>query len=171
MKRVKKLSESFGRFLSVIGTMSLLFIMMYIVCSVLSRFLTGKPLLGTFELGSTFLPLIAAFYYGNTEIYDRHIRATIIFERFSSRSQHMLDALYALIGALIFVIVSWRVALFGVRNLQMNAETSVLGLPTAPFLFVYSVLLLNFSIYLFIKAVDHSGQFLPARKKAEEPLK
>ena len=114
MSKLRQLVDSFGKILSVMGTISLLFIMMYIVCSVGSRFITGKPLLGTFELGSTFLPLIAAFYYVNT-------------------------------------------ALFGIRNHQMMAETSVLGLPTAPFLFIYSFLLLNFSIFMFFKAIDYFG--------------
>lgn len=157
MLKIRQYVYSFGKFLSVIGTLSLLFIMMYIVCSVASRFITGKPLLGTFELGSTFLPLIAAFYYVNTEIHDRHIRATIIYDRFAPKVRNLLDGLYSLVTAAIFVMVSWRVALFGVRNYQMMAETSVLGLPSAPFLFVYSFLLLNFGVFMLFRAVDYFG--------------
>ena len=157
MKKFKELTESFGRFLSILGTMSLLFIMMYIVISVFSRSITGKPLLGTFELGSTFLPLIAAFYYVNTEIHDRHIRATIIYDRFGPKIRKFLDSSYAFITGIIFIMVSWRVALFGMRNYQMHDETNVLGLPTAPFLFIYSILLLNFAVFMFVKGIEHSG--------------
>lgn len=157
MSKLRQFVDSFGKILSVMGTLSLLFIMMYIVCSVASRFITGKPLLGTFELGSTFLPLIAAFFYVNTEIHDRHIRASIIFDRFERKTQKFLNGVYSLVTTAIFLMVSWRVALFGVRNHQMMAETSVLGLPTAPFLFVYSFLLLNFAIFMLFRAIDHFG--------------
>lgn len=157
MKKFKELTESFGRFLSILGTMSLLFIMMYIVISVFSRSITGKPLLGTFELGATFMPLIAAFYYVNTEIHDRHIRATIIYDRFSPKIRKFLDSSYAFITVIIFIVVSWRVAVFGIRNYQMQDETNVLGLPTAPFLFIYSILLLNFAVFMFVKGIEHAG--------------
>lgn len=164
MSKLKRLVYSFGKILSVMGTISLLFIMMYIVCSVGSRFITGRPLLGTFELGSTFLPLIAAFYYVNTEIHDRHIRASIIFDRFAPKVKNLLDGMYSLVTAAIFVMVSWRVALFGVRNHQMMAETSVLGLPSAPFLFVYSFLLLNFGAFMLFRAVEYF------RRKPDEAI-
>lgn len=168
MKKFKELTESFGKLLSVLGTVSLLFIMMYIVCSVTSRFITGKPLLGTFELGATFLPLIAAFYYVYTEIHDRHIRATIIYDRFSPQVRQFLDSLYAFTAAIIFAVVSWRVALFGIRNYQMHAETSVLGLPSAPFLFVYSFLLLNFAVFMFVKGVEHAGWIPSAEAEVQK---
>lgn len=171
MRKFKELTESFGRFLSVLGTMSLLFIMMYIVTSVFSRSITGKPLLGAFELGSTFLPLIAAFYYVNTEIHDRHIRATIIYDRFSPKIRKFLDSLYAFITSIIFLIVSWRVALFGIRNYQMQAETNVLGLPTAPFLFIYSILLLNFAVFMFVKGVEHAGWISIASAESDDTQK
>ena len=153
MKDFRVLIEWLGKFLSIIGTVCLLFVMMYIVCSVLSRAVIGVPLLGTFELGSTFLPLIAAFFYINTDLHDRHIRATIIIDRFGPKLQNLLNALYSFIAAIIFVMVSWRVTLFGIRNLQIMAETSVLGLPMAPFHFVYAFALLNFAFYMFYKGV------------------
>lgn len=157
MSKLRQLVDSFGRILSVIGTLCLLFIMMYIVGSVASRFITGKPFLGSYELGSAFLPLIAGFYYVNTEIHGRHIRATIIFDRFSHKCRFFLDGLYSLVTAAIFFMVGWRVALFGVRNHQMHAETSVLALPTAPLLFCYSFILVYFAIYMCFRAIDYFG--------------
>ncbi len=157
MEKFRDLTESFGRLLAVLGTISLLFIMMYIVCSVSSRFITGRPFLGTFELGATFLPLIAAFYYVNTEIHDRHIRATIIYDRFSPRVRQLLDTMYAFTAGIIFLVVSWRVCLFGIRNFEMKAETSVLALPSAPFLFVYSFLMLNFALFMFVRGGERAG--------------
>lgn len=164
MKKFRLLVETFGKFLSVIGTACLLFIMMYIVCSVLSRAVTGKPLLGTFELGATFLPVIAGFFYVNTDLYDRHIRATIIFDRFSPNLQNLLNASYSVIATIIFAMVGWRVALFGIRNFKMMAETSVLGIPIAPFHFVYSFLLLNFAFYMLIKGVNFVAELTPNRE-------
>ena len=128
--------------------------MMYIVCSVFSRFFIGKPLLGAYELGATFLPIIAACFYINTDLHDRHIRATIIFERFSPKIQIILNALYSFIGALIFLMVGWRVFLFGLRSHQIKATTSVLSMPMGPFLYVYAALFTFFSIHLFFKAID-----------------
>ena len=155
MSKLRQVVDSFGRILSVIGTLCLLFIMMYIVCSVGFRFVTGTPFLGAFELGSTFLPLIAALYYVNTEIHGRHIRASIIFDRFSSKTRFFLDGLYSLLTAAIFFMVGWCVALFGIRNYQMQAETSVLALPMAPFLFCYSFVLVFFAIYMCFRAIDY----------------
>lgn len=157
MEKFKNLTESFGRLLAVLGTITLLFVMMYIVCSVTSRFFTGRPFLGTFELGAALLPLIAAFYYVNTETHDRHIRATIIYDRFNPKVRQFLDTIYAFTAGIIFLVVSWRAFLFGVRNFQMKAETSVLGLPSALFLFVYSFLMLNLAIFMFVRGGDHAG--------------
>jgi TRAP-type C4-dicarboxylate transport system permease small subunit len=160
MKKLRLFVESFGRFLSVIGTFCLLFIMMYIVCSVLSRAVIGKPLLGTFELGATFLPLIAAFYYINTDVCDRHIRATIIFDRLTPKLKIFLNALYSLIAALIFAMVGYCTITYGIRNLKGMCETSVLHLPIAPFHFVYSFAILSFAFYMVIKTITYAAELI-----------
>jgi TRAP-type C4-dicarboxylate transport system permease small subunit len=158
MIRIRLFFEFVGKLMSVMGTLCLIFVMMYIVGSVFSRAIIGKPFLGTFELGAIFLPVLAAFFYMNTDLHDRHIRATIIFDMFSPRIKTVLNAFYSLIGALIFFMVSWRVSIYGVRMHTNMCETSVLEMPVAPFIFVYAFLLFFYALYLIFKGIDYIGR-------------
>lgn len=153
IKKLKRIVDNIGMCLSVIGTISLLFIMMYTVISVFLRFFTGKPLLGTVELGSILLPVIAALFYVYTDVLERHIRATIIYERFSANTQRILDIIYNLVACCIFGIVGWRVFIYGYKCMQMGSETSVLALPTHPFHFTFSIVFCFFSLYMLIKSI------------------
>ena len=154
MSKIMQIFDIYSKILSSLGTICLIGIMMYIVLSVSVRYITGIPFLGSYELGSTFLPLIAASYYMYADIKNRHIRATIFFDRFGRKTKIFLLFMFSLISSGIILMVSWRVALFGVRAYQNLDETSVLGLRMDLFLFVYSFLLLSYAIYLFFKAID-----------------
>lgn len=163
MKKIEKWIDGLGVLLSIIGTVGLLFMMMYTVLSVSARFFTGKPLLGTIEIGSVLLPIVASCFYIYTDMRDRHIRATIVYDHFSPRCRQYLDALFSLITAAIFIIVSWRAVFYGMRSMRIGAETSVLALPLHPFHFVYGFILMVFSAYMLLKCIRlvfSSGQLI-----------
>jgi len=153
IKLLKVLVDKIGVLLSIIGTLLLIFIMMYTVISVFLRFFTGVPLLGTVELGSILLPALSAMFYIYTDIVEKHVRATIIYERLSIKMQRILDIVYDLIGGGIFAIVGWRGAIYASKCAQMGSETSVLALPTPPFQYSFSITCFCFAFYLFIKSL------------------
>lgn len=153
IKRAKKIIDTTGVLWAIVGTILIMFLMMYIVVSVSLRLFAGKPLMGDIEIGMLLLPIIGACSYTYADIHNMHIRATLIFSKFNDNTQRKLDSIYSFISGIIFIIVGWRVFIYGFKSMQMGAESSVLGLPTYPFHFVYSIILSTFAVYMFIKAI------------------
>ena len=149
-----KATEKVALYFSSAGTICLLFMMTFIVLSVMSRAIIGKPILGDVEITSLLLPIVGSLFYIYTNIHKRHVRATLLVRHFSPRCQRLLDGLFSFVAGGLFGMLTWRVAIYGLESLRSGAVTDVVRWPTAPFHFMFTLIMGVFCLHMFIQGIS-----------------
>lgn len=89
----------------------------------------GRPIQGDFELAQLGCAVAIAFCLPYCQLQRGHIIVDFFTTRASERTRRRLDALGALLLALVMALVAWRTGA-GALALKANRETSmIMGLP------------------------------------------
>ena len=125
--------------LAAVGTIWIFAIMLLIVADVVGRNFLASPITGVAEIAGrsvvaiVFLMLPAAALNGSLIRADFLLRG---LRKYSRRSVHLLDALFALIGAILFALVAiaaWPDTFEAWASSEFFGVRGVWTLPTLPF--------------------------------------
>jgi TRAP-type C4-dicarboxylate transport system permease small subunit len=117
---------------ALIGATGLLVIATAIMIDVIGRYL-GQPLYGGQDIVTMSMVLLV---FGGMAICDRtggHITVDIFERHFPGWFNHLIDILAALLGAVIFALITWAVLESAGLSVMLNLKTNLLGLPKAWF--------------------------------------
>lgn len=131
---------------------TLLFLLMFVtLVDVLGRYLFNSPLLGATELTEVFLVSITFLLYPVVALHEKHIVVDLI-DHWSNPVLRAFQAVVtALIGALLFGIVAWRLWILGWRSVEYRDITPGLGLHIGwVFLFVAILSGVTALVYLYM---------------------
>ena len=100
------------------------------VASITGRALFSRPLQGDYELVQTGCAVFVALCLPYCQLKHANIVVDFFTTRATERTRRRLDAIGALLVAVVMLIVAWRTAA-GLESLRGSGETTtILGMPT-----------------------------------------
>ncbi len=83
-------------------------LMIYITADVAGRYLANSPMPATYEIGETFLVIIAFLTFAYVQARKSHMRLEVLSQYLGARGQAMLDIFAYLIGLFLFTLIIWQ---------------------------------------------------------------
>jgi len=109
--------------------------MMLLTCADVVLRLFNRPILGTYEMVGFLGTAVIAFALAFTSIERGHIAVEILMDRFPAKVQNFVEGINHLIGAALFILISWQSMVYA-GDLKASGEVSLtLAIPTYPFVY------------------------------------
>jgi len=151
IERLERLIIVLNRWLNWIAG-GVLVAMMLLACSNMISRIPGYPIKGTYELVGFSAAIVVAFALGYTQLQKGHTRVDIVVSRLPLRAQVILDIIMHFFSLVLFVLLSWRVAVFADSYWKAGEVSETLNIIYYPFTyavalgcaFISLVLLLDF---------------------------
>ncbi|MCU0579568.1 MAG: TRAP transporter small permease [Desulfobacterota bacterium] len=129
---LNKLSEVLNKILLVLGGITVLALMLMATGNVVLR-IFHLPFRGTYEIVGFLGAVVIAFALGYTQQRKDHIVVDILTEKFSKRTNRILNAINYLVTMLFFGIVSWQVLIWGFKIWREGELSETLKVIFYPF--------------------------------------
>lgn len=173
---VKKQKRNFFEWVlfvsNALGSLWICALMCLITADVLLRTVFHAPLEGTPEIVSNSLVAIAFLQIGFVLYEKRHVRATVLYDKFPEKGQKILDIMTGLIGVVLFIAViysSWGLFVTAVQVGEFEGE-GALRVPTSPVRFVILYGSLLMAIQFLISTIQTIRSFsVKAPAEADKP--
>jgi len=83
-----------------------------------------------------------------------HVAVALVMQRFSERTQAVVNSIITIVTFSIFGIVAWWLAKFAYHNYKLNIATETMEIPLHPFIFVISFGCLVFLFVLLNEIIN-----------------
>jgi TRAP-type C4-dicarboxylate transport system permease small subunit len=150
--------EAFNRSLSGwfewIGLAGLL-IMMFITCiDVIGAKLFLKPVFGSIDIVMLSQLVAISFAAAFSLLLGRHVQVEFFVPRLPRRAQAVTDSIVFLLGLILFILVIWRLCVYG-YSLQTGGEvTATARIPLAPFAYGIALASVPVCLVFFLEFVN-----------------
>ena len=122
-----------GKGFNWIASAAVVFMMVLSTADVLSR-LFNKPIPGAYEIVGFLGTVVVSFALAFTSLEKGHIAVEILVSRLPQRVQLAIESLNALIGALLFGLISFQAVRYAL-DIKRSGEVSLtLQMPVYPFI-------------------------------------
>jgi TRAP-type C4-dicarboxylate transport system permease small subunit len=141
-----------------IGVSCILLLMTITVINSIGRYGFSRPVLGVIEI-SDFLLLISAFLVGAyTMVTKSHVTIGIIVDRFSPRTQAIVDSFTYLFSLIMVCLAGWRSLVNGLYIMQQRQATDILHIPHFPFYMVVAFGWFILGIAILLQFIRYIGK-------------
>lgn len=155
MTTLEKISNRLNKLFIWIGGIALVSMTLIACANMLLRPL-GFPLKGAYELVGFLGALVVAFPLGYAQITRAHIAVDILANRFSKKTQRIMDLFNSFFCVIFFVLVAWQLTVFGTTILERGETSETLRIIYYPFVYAVALccLLLAFVLTIdFLKLI------------------
>ena len=128
--RARRAIERSCEVLALVGGAVLVLIALMSAVSIVGRALLSRPIQGDYELVQMGCAVFVACCLPLTQIRYVNIIVDFFTSRTSTRTQGMLDALGALVVAIVMGLVAWRTSVGTIDMRGAGQTTTILGIPT-----------------------------------------
>lgn len=149
------------KFLSRIGSFTLILMMFLTVADVLLRKVLSKSILGTVEVTEFMMVILVFFGLANAEILNANIKVDILMNRFKERTQMIVETFTQFFSFLVFVFITRYSFIYAGSKIGSGEVSQDLWIPVYPFVYLVAlgcglltIVLFFKSIMAFIKAVS-----------------
>ncbi|HSO72741.1 MAG TPA: TRAP transporter small permease [Thermodesulfobacteriota bacterium] len=132
MEFLDKLNDRLNRILLILGGIAVLTLMLLATGNVVLR-VFHLPFRGTYEIVGFLGAVVIAFSLGYTQKRKDHIVVDILTEKFSKRTNRILNLLNYLVTMIFFSIVSWQVFVWGIKIWKSGELSETLKIIFYPF--------------------------------------
>lgn len=132
MGTLRRIADRLIGLAAVIGSAAVLLEVGVILIDVIGRAL-GRPLLGARDLVTMVMVIVV---FGGMALCDRkggHIAVDVLEAAFPPWLNRAVDAVSALLGAALFLVLAWAVLESAKLSVMLNLSTNLLALPKAWF--------------------------------------
>ena len=143
---IEKMATSFNGGAGVI----LAFLVLLLVVNIFGRFIK-YPIIGNYEGVQYGFALIVCFAIACTTLEGKHIEIDLLFNRYNPKIKAVLEVINRLVGAVIFILITWRLCADGVESILLSEKSSTLGLPVFLFKFLLAIGFLSIALVLLVK--------------------
>ena len=134
--RLKNRIQTLNRWISGVGAVFLIPLMLVTAADVVCRNLFNRPIMGVVESSGYLLAVFILLGLGYTEQVKAHVRVAIMTSRLSPRAQLVLNIMTTLVSLFIFSILAWQGLVVGV---QERTVSDSLRVPQYPFRLLVAV--------------------------------
>jgi TRAP-type C4-dicarboxylate transport system permease small subunit len=118
------------RALAILGGLLLLLLAALTVVSVTGRYFFSRPIPGDIELTALLTACAVSMCLPYCQLRDGNVIVDALTTRLPERAKAALDALGAVLLALVFAVIAWRLLLGGLEMHAYRDESMMLRLPT-----------------------------------------
>lgn len=162
-QRIEKAAASLSAFL-------LFVLMMITFVDVVGRNLFNHPLNGASEMTEIVLALVIFLMLPHVARRNQHIVIDLIENVIKPRMVVVLDALAAVLSAVMFALIAWRCWVLADRAVEYGDRTAALAIPVGPVMYGMAILAGVVAIASLL-AVPFSVEHLASRAEgAQEPV-
>jgi TRAP-type C4-dicarboxylate transport system permease small subunit len=153
--RTQVVLHKISRWVSYAGMAMAIIMMLMVVVDVVMRFVLNKPILGSVELASYMLSIIAFTAIPFVESEEEHIVIPLLFDRFPKKVRLFVNTLVSVIGLGILVLIGLTSYLLAAEYLHRGKVTQVLSIPLYPFVFIAALCISLYAIILIVNAIKY----------------
>jgi len=135
---LERFSELLRKILMVAAGLALLGITLLATANVVLRIFRA-PVGGTYEVVSFLGAIVTAGALGYTQKRKHHIVVDILSSRYPPAVLRAVDRVSHVIMFLLFSVISWQTAVYGLRLIRVGELSETLKVPFHPFVFLVSL--------------------------------
>lgn len=129
-----KIVQRLARSINWIAAISIMGMMLLTTADVILRYFR-HPIPGTYEIVGFLGSIAVGFALASTSVQKGHVAVSILFERFSTKSQSLIETANSLLAACFFSLLTWQCVLLA-DDLRRSGEVSLtLEMPFYPFVY------------------------------------
>jgi len=133
LSKLEKINNRVSGWLEWVGMAALLAIMVVTLIDVVGAKLFDQPLTGSIDIVSVSQAVAIAFAAAMLLILDRHVHVTFVTDRLPRRAQAVIEILVHFLELGLFILIVWRLFVFG-QYMQTGGEgTPTIRIPLYPF--------------------------------------
>jgi TRAP-type transport system small permease protein len=149
-----KVTDYLVRVLRIIGGACLAG-MMLITCTDVVLRAFGHPIFGSIDVVKFLAVLVLACAMPITHREGGHIGVDLLVQKFSPRTQSVVDSITSLVALVLFAVVSWEMWLYA-RELAIKGEVSMtIEIPVYPFIYCVSICFGIFCLTILVDLINH----------------
>jgi TRAP-type C4-dicarboxylate transport system permease small subunit len=108
--------------------------MTLLTCADVVLRLFGHPILGTYEMIGFLGSIVVSFSLAYTSVEKGHVSVEILVEKLPEKLQFVIDGIGAIIGAILFGLITWQSAVYALDMKSSGEVSMTLQMPVYPFL-------------------------------------
>jgi len=144
-----------SKWISYVGMAMTVIMMLMIVIDVLLRFTFNKPILGSVELASYMLSIIAFTAIPFVESEEGHVVIPLLFDRFPQKVRLIVNTLIGLMGLGLLVLIGLGSFFLAVEYVQRGKVSQVLSIPLYPFVFIAALCISLYAIISLLNVIKY----------------
>jgi len=157
LDNVKKGIQRFNRFISGIGAVFLIPLMLITSSDVIGRDLFNHPIPGTIELSEYMLAVFILMGLAYSQQVKAHVAVSLFISRISNRTQLVINILTILLSLFIFSILAWQGWKVGIEE---RTVSDMLRIPQYPFRLLVALAAFLLCLELLIDLADAVKKFV-----------
>jgi TRAP-type C4-dicarboxylate transport system permease small subunit len=150
---LERLSELLRKILMIAGAVSLLGVTLLATANVVLR-IFRVPISGAYEVVSFLGAIVTAGALGYTQKRRHHIVVDILSARYPAGVKRVVDQVSHAVMFLLFSVVSWQTAVYGMRLIRVGEVSETLKIPFHPFVFLVSLGFAVLSITILLDLLE-----------------
>ncbi|MBW1769477.1 MAG: TRAP transporter small permease [Deltaproteobacteria bacterium] len=146
LEKFEKLNRRLSSWFEWIGLAGLLVMMLITCIDVIGAKLFLRPVLGAIDIVQLAQLVAISFAVASALILGRHVQVEFFVILLPRRVQAVIDSIIHLLGLSLFILITWRLCVYG-YSLQTGEEVSATALiPLSPF--AYGIALASIPVCL-----------------------
>ncbi|MBN1105639.1 MAG: TRAP transporter small permease [Deltaproteobacteria bacterium] len=144
-----------GKWISYVGMAMTLLMMLMVVMDVFLRFAFNQPILGSVELASYMLSIIAFTAIPFVESEEGHIVIPLVFDRFPKKVRLFVNTLISALGVGLLALIALGSFILVTEYLDRGKCSQVLSIPLYPFVFIGAVCISLYAAALIVNTIKY----------------
>ena len=157
LDRLKKGIQRLNRFISGIGAVFLIPLMLITSSDVIGRDIFNHPIAGTVELSEYMLAVFILMGLAYSQQVKAHVAVSLFISRISNRTQLVINILTILLSLFIFSILAWQGWKVGIEE---RTVSDMLRIPQYPFRLLVALAAFLLCLELLIDLADAVRKFV-----------
>ena len=133
---LKKVVSPVSGFLSNICIGIIILVVLLVVTDVCLRRLFNAPITGTTELSQLAFSIIVFLPLAWCALIDAHIELNLLTNKLPKTTQQVIKVIITFATTIMVGLMSWQILVQGAKLQAASRETSLLGIPFYPFLYL-----------------------------------
>jgi TRAP-type C4-dicarboxylate transport system permease small subunit len=152
--KLEEFNRSLSSWFEWVGLAGFL-VMMFITCiDVIGAKVFNKPVFGAIDIVMLSQVVAISFAAAFSLLLGRHVQVEIFVPKLPRRAQAVTDSIVFLLGLILFILIVWRLCVYG-YSLQTGGEVSATArIPMAPFAYGIAIACVPVCVVFFLKFVN-----------------
>lgn len=154
LKKLEKINQQLSGWFEWIGIVALLIIMVVTFVDVVGAKIFTWRIPGAIDIVMVSQTVAIAFTAAMLLILGRHVRVTFIIDRLPKRAQAVIESIIHILELGLFILVVWRLFIFGYYMQTGGEGTMTIRIPLYPFGYGLGVALIPFCFVIILRLVN-----------------